>query len=130
MEGRWFRLNMLGEGLREDLAIEIDMLHNRAGLIAEPFMACWADRGIGLQYIQSGNRIRVPSPNGSSTPIVPKPSMRICSSRWIRSGRLARNAYTGTAMSGRTVHCQGSRRRSIERNLKSEFLHWQRCLDG
>lgn len=97
-DGRRFRtLNILDEGVREGLAIEIDTslpaervirllaqvvswrgrpqairLDNGPELIAERFMTWCAERVIELRYIQRGSQIRMPISNASAGRIGPK----------------------------------------------------------
>ena len=140
--GRRFRtLNILDEGVREGLTIEVDTslpaervvrvleqvvawrgrpqairLDNGPELIAEQFMTWCEDRGIELRYIQPGKPDQNACIGASIEPIAPKFLMPTCSSRSNRSGRSPQNGCRVTPKSGPMMHWRDSRRPCIGPN--------------
>jgi len=125
--GRRFRtLNILDEGVREVLAIEVDTslpaervirvleqvtdwrgqpqairLDNGTEFITERFMSWCAEPAIELWYIQPGkSRIRMPSSSDIIGPIEQKCSMPMCLSHWIRCGKSVPNGCRATTKNG------------------------------
>ncbi len=124
--GRRFRtFNILDEGAREVLAIEVDTslpaervirvleqvtawrsqpqairLDNGPEFLTDRFASWCADRGIALRYIQPGNRIRMPLWNDSIEPSAMRCSTPTCSSRWIMCARSVRSGCGSTTKSG------------------------------
>lgn len=146
--GRRFRtLNILDEGVREGLAIEVDtsLLAERVVRVLEQVVA-WRgsrrrfastmDRSSSLSApspgVQSGrsrcgifnrgNRIRMPSSSAIIGPIEPKGSMPMCLSHWSRCERSPQNGCGVTTKNGPMTHWQVSHPPRIGLNLKPEVL--------
>jgi putative transposase len=154
--GRRFRtFNVLDEGVREGLAIEIDtslraervvrvleQLKDWRGLpraircdngpeyTAQPVVDWCRDHGIELRYIQPGNPIRTPISNASTRPIAPKCLMLTCSRIWIRYGRSLTPGCNATTTNARMSRSGICRRASIANNVSGKLLLLHCPLDG
>jgi putative transposase len=147
--GRRFRaLNILDEGVREGLAIEVDTslpaarvvrvleqvvawrgqpkairLDNGPEFIAECFMSWCAARAIELWHSNRGSRIRMPSSSGIIGPTERKCAMPMCLSHWIRCVKSVPNGCRATTKNGLMRRWRGCHPPRIGPTLKPEVLH-------
>lgn len=138
--GRRFRtLNMLDEGVREVLDIEIDTslpgervvqvlerlrswrglpkairCDNGPELLSEVFVSWCEVNGIEIRYIQRGSPIRMPSSSASTGPIGRRSWTPICSRAWTRCGRSRTSGWRATTSGVLMTHRAGCRRLRIE----------------
>ena len=151
--GRRFRtLNILDEGVREGLAIEVDTslpaervvraleqvvawrgrpqairLDNGPELIAEQFMTWCAERAIELRYIQPGKPDQNAFIERFNRTYRTEVLNATCLNPWTRSERLARTGYRATMKSDPMMRWRACRPPRIGLTLKPEVHPW-RCL--
>ena len=147
---RFGTLNILDEGVREGLAIEVDTslpagrvvrvrawrsqpqairLDTGQEFLAERFISWCAEEGIELHYIQ----LRESDQKASRAiigPIDEKCSMPMCLSQWIRCERSPQNGCRVTTKNGAMTHWQVSHPPRIRLDLKPEVLLSKWLLDG
>jgi transposase InsO family protein len=158
--GRRFRtLNILDEGVREGLAIEVDTslsaarvirvlaqvvawrgrpqalrLDNGPELLADRFVTWSAEQMIELRYIQPGKPTQnafIERFNRSSIgPIAPKSLTPMCLSPWSKSEISVRTGYSATTRSGPMRRWRACHPPPIGPNWKSEILLSECLLDG